>query len=146
MGPCLLAFWRIRLGAGSVNWRSYASFVYGLMLHGYRILRNTLKEMNKYLILLSLFLSACVSTQKRSSNIPNKPHIEIVEFQEVDINQDGNITEEEFQQAKNTIKGSNETNYQAPAMTFVGIMLVVGLLIFLSSILNKKNRKNNVGS
>ncbi len=102
--------------------------------------------MNKYLILLSLFLSACVSTQKRSSNIPNKPHIEIVEFEEVDINQDGNITEEEFQQAKNTIQGSNKTNYQAPAMTFVGIMIVVGLLIFLSSILNKKNRKNNVGS
>jgi hypothetical protein len=101
--------------------------------------------MKKIIIILSLFLSSCVNSTRISQN-PNKPHIEIINFEEVDINQDGNITEKEFQQAKNAIHGKNTTNYKEPIFTFVGIMVVVGILIFLSSTLNKKNRNKNVRS
>jgi hypothetical protein len=102
---------------------------------------------NYIIIFFSLFLlPSCVRTIGETPTPSNRPHIEIIPFSEIDLNEDGNITEKEFEIAKDVARSSDATNFKEPILTFAGIMVVVGLLILLSSFLNKKNRKNNVGS
>jgi hypothetical protein len=95
---------------------------------------------------LLLLFPSCVGTVGEISNQRDRPHIEMIHFSEVDLNEDGNITEKEFEIAKEAAKGSDSTDFLGPILTFAGIMGVVGILILLSSFLNIKNRKNNVGS
>jgi hypothetical protein len=95
---------------------------------------------------LLLLFPSCVRTVGEVSSQSNRPHIEMIPFSEIDLNEDGNITEKEFEIAKEVVKKSNTTDSKGPILTFAGIMGVVGLLILLSSFLNIKNKKNNVGS
>ena len=102
--------------------------------------------MNKFIIILVLLItSSCMQIHKSASNVNNKPHIQVVPFEYVDLNEDGNISEKEFEFAKESVVGNNNSSYKEPAWTFAGIMILVGVLILLSSLLNIKNRKKNVG-
>ena len=97
--------------------------------------------MKKYIIFMfiGLFLSGCFQSVKK---ITPKSSVSNVSFEHVDINRDGNITKLEFEIASKIKK----TNYIDPALAFAAIMAIVGVLITISSLLNTKNRKKDVGN
>ena len=103
--------------------------------------------MKKFIILLVFlsFMQSCVKLKTEKINQSNRPYVEIVPFEKIDLNEDGNITKEEFKVAQKSVTTYNTSSHKEPAWTFAGIMAVVGVLILLSSLLNIKNKKKNVG-
>jgi hypothetical protein len=88
----------------------------------------------KLFLFLFVFIFGCSHTPVK------KTHNYNYQFEQLDLNKDGNISEVEF----NELGGKITTNYADPAIAFIIIMLILGVLILLPNILNIKNKKKHV--
>ncbi len=97
--------------------------------------------MNKFItyLLFSLLTLGCVN--KLSVKNANQPvSKEIVSFDVVDIDEDGAISEKEFNRAKT----NSSINYKDPMWSMYSIIGMVGALLILSSILQFKRKNKDV--
>ncbi len=97
--------------------------------------------MNKFItyLFLSLLTLGCVN--KLSVKKANEPvSKEVVSFDVVDINEDGAISEKEFNRAK----PNNSINYKDPMWAMYSILGMVAVLLILSNLLQIKRRNKNV--
>jgi hypothetical protein len=94
----------------------------------------------KYLttILAILMLSGCMSKIKKISTVKSNPKPEIVKFEEIDIDNSGEISKTEF----TTIKKNNNIIYTEPLWSFYGILGLVAALLIISNFLQRKKSKN----
>jgi hypothetical protein len=81
----------------------------------------------KYITLIITFtiMTSCMSinwSQPHQASV-NKPPLIQVPFDAVDLNQDGNITKEEY------LENASTLDVKTPGVTILGIMLGVGLLV-----------------
>ena len=98
--------------------------------------------MKKFIIylLLSLLTIGCVNklNVKKLKNDPVPK--EIVSFHTVDVDEDGVISEQEFNRAKT----NSSINYKDPMWSLYSIIGMVGGLLVLSSILQFKRKNKDV--
>lgn len=90
----------------------------------------------KLYLLLFIFIFGCTHTPKQ------KPNNYTYQFEQLDLNNDGNISKVEFTE----LSGQVTTNYTDPAIAFISIMLILGVLILLPNILNIKTKNKHVGN
>lgn len=97
--------------------------------------------MNKFIIYLFLSLLTLGCVNKLNIKKANKPIAnEIVSFDVVDIDEDGAISEKEFNRAK----VNSSINYKDPMWSMYSIIGMVGGLLVLSSILQFKRKNKDV--
>lgn len=89
---------------------------------------------------MSLLTIGCVN-KLNVKKIKNEPvPKEIVSFNTVDVNEDGTISEQEFNRAKT----NSSINYKDPMRSLYSIIGMVGGLLVLSSILQFKRKNKDV--
>lgn len=97
--------------------------------------------MKKFIIYLFPFLLTLGCVNKLNVKSLNKPSAkEIVSFDVVDVNEDGAISEKEFNRAKT----NSSINYKDPMWSMYSIVGMVGALLILSSILQFKRKNKDV--
>jgi len=97
--------------------------------------------MNKFIIYLFLSLLTLGCVNKLNIKKANKPVAnEIVSFDVVDIDEDGAISEKEFNRAKT----NSSINYKDPMWSMYSILGMVAVLLILSNLLQIKRRNKNV--
>lgn len=97
--------------------------------------------MNKFIIYLFLSLLTLGCVNKLNIKKANKPIAnEIVSFDVVDIDEDGAISEKEFNRAKT----NSSINYKDPMWSMYSILGMVAVLLILSNLLQIKRRNKNV--
>ncbi len=88
------------------------------------------------LLFQGLFLGGCMSKIPRLTPAPNSPPpVHKVDFEEIDLNEDGNITKEEFAQ----IPQSPEINTTTPVIWFVILIILIGCMVFLTKFIRNKD-------
>ena len=87
-------------------------------------------------ILIMFLFSGCMSRIPRLTPAPNAPPpVHNLQFEEVDLNQDGNITKEEFAQVPQV----PEMNTTTPVLWFVLLVaLIAGMILITKFIRNEK--------
>lgn len=96
--------------------------------------------MKKFIILLlcSVFLFGCVNKIKELQKKNKVSTVEVVSFEQADIDESGDISKEEF----NNVQDKSNIEHSAPMWGFYGVIGMVVILIILPQILNaKKVRK-----
>ena len=95
--------------------------------------------MKKFIIFLlcSVFLFGCVNKLKELKTENEVPTVEVVSFQEADIDDSGDISKEEFE----NVQDKSNIDHSAPMWGFYGVIGMVAILLTLSQILNIKKRK-----
>ena len=93
----------------------------------------------KLLITILLFqglFSGCMTKIPRLTPAPNSPPpVHTVEFEEIDLNDDGNITKDEFAQ----VPQAPEMNTITPVIWFVLlVLLIAGMVLVTKFIRNEK--------
>lgn len=97
--------------------------------------------MNKFIIYLFLSLLTLGCVNKLNIKKANEPVAnEIVSFDVVDIDEDGAISEKEFNRAKT----NSSINYKDPMWSMYSILGMVAVLLILSNLLQIKRRNKNV--
>ena len=97
--------------------------------------------MNKFITYLFFLLLTLGCVNKLSVKNTNQPvSKEIVSFDVVDIDEDGAISEKEFNRAKT----NSSINYKDPMWSMYSIIGMVGALLILSSILQFKRKNKDV--
>jgi hypothetical protein len=71
--------------------------------------------------------SGCINRMRTLEIIPNQ-QIHVPSFEDVDINEDGNITAEEF----SLIEKGNPSDFLSPIIVFASISLVILILLYFS--------------
>jgi len=69
-----------------------------------------------------------------SPNLP--PPVYRVEFDEIDLDNDGNLTKEEFAQ----VPQSPTTDSKTPIIWFVILIVLIGIMVFLTKFLREKEK------
>ena len=88
------------------------------------------------LLLTSILLSGCMPKIPKLTPAPNSPPpVYRVDFEEIDLNEDGNITKEEFAQ----IPQSPEINSTTPVIWFVILIILIGCMVFLTKFIRNKD-------
>lgn len=89
--------------------------------------------MNKYLLILILFFAGCVSMPKPKA-IVSSPVVEQITFDEIDLNEDGDITETEVKQFNKNISAlSNQPQLSLPIWATAGIILLTLVMCAVST-------------
>jgi hypothetical protein len=68
-----------------------------------------------------------------AANVP--PPVYTVEFEAIDLNQDGNITKDEFSQIPQT----PEIDGKTPVLLFVILVLLIGAMVYLTKLIKNKD-------
>ena len=95
--------------------------------------------MNKLLILLLLTLGACMSSpliNKKNTSNPVVVQNEDIEFEDIDLNEDGNISRQEvkvFNKSSKTQSAAYETS--APIWVTVGIISLTLVMCLVSALI-----------
>ena len=94
----------------------------------------------KFLITILLFqgiiLSGCMSKIPELTPAPNSPPpVYRVDFEEIDLNEDGGITKDEFAQ----IPQSPEINTVTPVIWFIILIVLIGCMVYLTKFIRNKN-------
>lgn len=97
--------------------------------------------MKKFIIYLYcfLFLFGCVNKLKEIKNENHVSAVEVVSFTSADIDDDGKISEQEF----NNIKEKSSVNYIDPMWGFYGVLGMVAVLLTLSTLIQLKKVNKN---
>lgn len=72
--------------------------------------------------------SGCMNAVKTLQSTPNQQVMNF-DFHEIDLNQDGNISSDEFL----LIKNDNKNDFLSPAIVFVSISIIILILLYFSS-------------
>ena len=80
-----------------------------------------------FIILLSSMFSGCMNAVKTLQSTPNRQVMNF-DFHEIDLNQDGNISSDEFL----LIKNDNKNDFLSPAIVFVSISIIILILLYFS--------------
>jgi len=97
--------------------------------------------MKKFIIYLILpfFLFGCVNKLKEIKNENHVSAVEVVSFASADIDENGEISEQEF----NKIKEKSSVNYIDPMWGFYGVLGMVAVLLTLSTLIQSKKVNKN---
>lgn len=97
--------------------------------------------MNIFIIYLScfLFLFGCVNKLKEIKNENRVSAVEVVSFTSADIDNDGEISEQEF----NNVQSKSNVNYIDPMWGFYGVLGMVAILLSLSTLIQSKKVNKN---
>jgi len=94
-----------------------------------------MKFLSIILIFQGILLSGCMSRIPKLTPAPNShPPIYKVNFEEIDINKDGNITKYEFSQ----VPQSPEINTVTPVIWFVILIVLIGCMVYLTKFIRNK--------
>ena len=97
--------------------------------------------MKKFITYLLLLLTVGCVNKLNIKRVKNDPAPkEIVSFHTVDVNEDGAISQQEFNRAKT----NSSINYKDPMWSLYSIIGMVGGLLVLSSILQFKRKNKDV--
>ena len=80
-----------------------------------------------FIILISLMFSSCINTVKSLRTSPNQ-EVGNFNFNDIDLNQDGNISSDEFL----LIKNNNRNDFMSPVIVFVSISIIILILLYFS--------------
>jgi len=91
----------------------------------------------KLLLIIPILLTGCMMNKvPRLTPAPNSPPpIHSVEFEEIDLNQDGNITKDEFAQ----VPQSPEIDTKTPVIWFVILIVLIGAMVYLTKFIRNKD-------
>ena len=90
----------------------------------------------KLLLIIPIFLTGCMMTKiPELTPAPNSPPPVHTEFEEIDLNQDGNITKDEFAQ----IPQSPEIDTKTPVVWFVILIVLIGAMVYLTKLIKNKD-------
>lgn len=98
-----------------------------------------MKKIIIYSLSLVLF-SGCVNKLKEFKNTNDITPIDIVSFDNADIDNSGEISEKEFK----NIQDKSNVNYIDPMWGFYGVIAMVGILLTLSSFIQLKRKNKDV--
>ncbi len=86
-------------------------------------------------IAIFLFLGGCFSKIPKLTPSPNSPPpVHNIKFEEIDLNEDGNITKEEF----TLVPQVQEINTVTPVIWFVVLVVLIGCMVYLTKFIKYK--------
>ena len=71
--------------------------------------------------------SGCINAVKNLQPAPNQ-QLMTFDFNEIDLNEDGNISSDEFL----LIKNNNKNDFLSPAIVFLSISMIILILLYFS--------------
>lgn len=86
-----------------------------------------------------MFLFGCVNKLKEIKNENRVSAVEVVSFTSADIDNDGEISEQEF----NNVQSKSNVNYIDPMWGFYGVLGMVAILLSLSTLIQSKKVNKN---
>ena len=90
----------------------------------------------KYLILIFLLFSGCMTKSFKNSKINPSPDYSELSFETLDLNEDGNISKTEVKNfSEKAIIDSSKPEVSAPIWATIGIVVLTLIMCLLSAII-----------